>query len=81
MQCHYSLDMKFLITLFFMFLDLLDLADSYCEQRLKKICEDLIKRSVSIENVSNLLAAAVKYNATVSNRERLVIPWIFLLFK
>lgn len=81
MQCHYSLDMKFLITLFFMFLDLLDLADSYCEQRLKKICEDLIKRSVSIENVSNLLAAAVKYNATVSNRKRLVISWIFLLFK
>jgi len=46
---------------------LLDLADSYCEVRLKKICEDLIKKSVSIDNVSNLLAAAIKYNATVSS--------------
>ena len=44
----------------------MDLADSYCEQRLKKVCEDLIKRSVTIDNVSRLLAAAVKYNATVS---------------
>lgn len=43
---------------------LLDLADSYCEARLKKICENLIKKSVAVENVSSLLAAAVKYNAT-----------------
>ena len=52
---------------------LLDLADSYCEVRLKKICEELIKKSVSIDNVSNLLAAAVKYNATVS------LPSVFML--
>ena len=57
----------------------MDLADSYCEQRLKRVCEDLIKRSVSIENVSNLLAAAVKYNATVSNLKILVISQLGFL--
>ena len=46
-------------------LGLLDLADSYCETRLKKQCENMIKKGISIENVASLLAASIKYNAKV----------------
>ena len=42
---------------------LLNLADSYCESQLKKLCENIIKKGISIENVATLLAAATKYNA------------------
>jgi len=42
---------------------LLDLADNYCEVRLKELCEAIIMKGVSIENVAMLLAASIKYNA------------------
>ena len=42
---------------------LLNLADSYCETRLKRLCENVIKKGISIENVATLLAAATKFNA------------------
>lgn len=41
------------------------MADSYCEERLKKLCENIIRKSISVDNVALLLAAAIKYNAKV----------------
>ncbi|XP_063284706.1 RCC1 and BTB domain-containing protein 1 [Pelobates fuscus] len=42
---------------------LLDLATSYCENRLKKLCQHLIKRGITVENAFLLLSAAVRYEA------------------
>eukprot|EP00112_Aurelia_sp_Birch-Aquarium-sp1_P023191 Seg681.3 transcript_id=Seg681.3/GoldUCD/mRNA.D3Y31 product="RCC1 and BTB domain-containing protein 1" protein_id=Seg681.3/GoldUCD/D3Y31 len=42
---------------------LLDLANLYCEEKLKKKCEKLIKQSISVENAAMLLDASIKYNA------------------
>lgn len=45
---------------------LLDLATSYCENRLKRLCQHIIKRGIAVENAFSLLAAAVRYDAEVS---------------
>ncbi|XP_067113934.1 RCC1 and BTB domain-containing protein 1-like isoform X1 [Osmerus mordax] len=42
---------------------LLDLATSYCESRLKRLCQNLIKRGITVDNAFSLLAAAVRYDA------------------
>ncbi|NP_001084549.2 regulator of chromosome condensation (RCC1) and BTB (POZ) domain containing protein 1 S homeolog [Xenopus laevis] len=42
---------------------LLDLATSYCEDRLKKLCQDIIKRGITVDNAFLLLSAAVRYEA------------------
>ncbi|KAG9348412.1 hypothetical protein JZ751_002147 [Albula glossodonta] len=42
---------------------LLDLATFYRETRLKKLCQETIKRGISEENAITLLSAAVKYEA------------------
>ncbi|XP_072035164.1 RCC1 and BTB domain-containing protein 1-like [Amphiura filiformis] len=42
---------------------LLDLANSYCEYHLKKLCERIIKQGINVENTAMLLAAAIKYDA------------------
>ncbi|XP_047457554.1 RCC1 and BTB domain-containing protein 1-like [Mugil cephalus] len=42
---------------------LLDLATSYCEGRLKRLCQNLIKRGITIDNAFSLLSAAVRYDA------------------
>uniref|UniRef100_A0A8C3B7U0 RCC1 and BTB domain containing protein 1 n=1 Tax=Cairina moschata TaxID=8855 RepID=A0A8C3B7U0_CAIMO len=42
---------------------LLDLATSYCENRLKKLCQHIIKRGITVENAFSLLSAAVRYDA------------------
>ncbi|KAI3355838.1 hypothetical protein L3Q82_004401 [Scortum barcoo] len=42
---------------------LLDLATSYCENRLKRLCQHIIKRGITIENAFSLLSAAVRYDA------------------
>ena len=44
---------------------LLDLATSYCENRLKRLCQNLIKRGITVDNAFSLLAAAVRYDAEV----------------
>ncbi|XP_063743420.1 RCC1 and BTB domain-containing protein 1-like isoform X4 [Eleginops maclovinus] len=44
---------------------LLDLATSYCENRLKRLCQQIIKRGITVENAFSLLAAAVRYDAEV----------------
>uniref|UniRef100_A0A671MRB4 BTB domain-containing protein n=1 Tax=Sinocyclocheilus anshuiensis TaxID=1608454 RepID=A0A671MRB4_9TELE len=42
---------------------LLDLATSYCENRLKKLCQHIIKRGITVENGFSLLSAAIRYDA------------------
>ncbi|XP_043927005.1 RCC1 and BTB domain-containing protein 1 isoform X2 [Protopterus annectens] len=42
---------------------LLDLATSYCENRLKKLCQQLIKTGITAENAFLLFSAAVKFDA------------------
>uniref|UniRef100_A0A8C8A5J7 Regulator of chromosome condensation (RCC1) and BTB (POZ) domain containing protein 2 n=1 Tax=Oryzias sinensis TaxID=183150 RepID=A0A8C8A5J7_9TELE len=42
---------------------LLDLATFYRESRLKRLCQETIKRGISEENAITLLSAAVKYEA------------------
>uniref|UniRef100_A0A8C6P0S3 RCC1 and BTB domain containing protein 1 n=1 Tax=Nothobranchius furzeri TaxID=105023 RepID=A0A8C6P0S3_NOTFU len=42
---------------------LLDLATSYCENRLKCLCQHIIKRGITVENAFSMLSAAVRYDA------------------
>ncbi|TNN53874.1 RCC1 and BTB domain-containing protein 1 [Liparis tanakae] len=42
---------------------LLDLATSYCENRLKRLCQQIIKRGINVENAFTLLSAAIRYDA------------------
>ena len=42
------------------FVGLLDLANSYCEQQLKRRCERIIKQGITVENVAMLYATAIK---------------------
>lgn len=42
---------------------LLDLANAYCEASLKRMCEQIIKKGITTENVAMLYAAAVKFEA------------------
>lgn len=46
-------------------IDLLKLANYYCETRLRNECETLIKQSITIDNASRLYASAISYNAKV----------------
>lgn len=42
---------------------LLDLATSYCENRLKRLCQIIIKRGITVQNAFSLFSAAVRYDA------------------
>ncbi|XP_018360145.1 PREDICTED: RCC1 and BTB domain-containing protein 1-like [Trachymyrmex cornetzi] len=42
--------------------ELLNLADSYCESNLKKHCVRIIKQGISVSNVAYLYSVAVQYN-------------------
>lgn len=44
---------------------LLDLATSYCETRLKRLCQQIIKKGITVENAFTLLSAAIRYDAEV----------------
>ena len=46
---------------------LLDLATSYCEERLKEKCEEVIKHSVTVDNAAMLYEVATKYKAEVGD--------------
>ena len=46
---------------------LLDLATSYCEERLKEKCEEVIKHSVTVDNTAMLYEVATKYKAEVGS--------------
>lgn len=43
--------------------ELLDLANAYCEPQLKKRCESLIQMGINIDNVCMLYATALKFDA------------------
>ena len=45
---------------------LLDLANSYCEQQLKRRCERIIRQGITVDNVAMLYATAIKYQVTQS---------------
>ena len=55
------------------FAGLLDLANSYCEKQLKRLCERIIKQGITVDNAAMLLAAALKYEARVRNQPMLVL--------
>lgn len=55
-----------LVVLLSLLSGLLDLATSYCENRLKRLCQHIIKRGITVENAFSLLSAAVRYDAEVS---------------
>ncbi|XP_034033558.1 RCC1 and BTB domain-containing protein 1-like [Thalassophryne amazonica] len=42
---------------------LLDLATSYCENRLKRMCQQIIKQGITVQNAFTLLSAAIRYDA------------------
>ncbi|PAA69568.1 hypothetical protein BOX15_Mlig017401g2, partial [Macrostomum lignano] len=42
---------------------LLDLANCYCETRLKSLCEELIEQRVNVDNALELYAAAIRFSA------------------
>lgn len=52
------------------FIGLLDLANAYCETELKARCQQLIRQSVTVENVATLFAIGLKYEAQVIKLER-----------
>ena len=55
-------------------LGLLDLANAYCEPILKKMCEQIIKKGMTTDNVAMLYAAAIKFEAKVT-----VIPFLSIV--
>lgn len=57
---------------------LLDLATSYCEKQLKHLCQQIIKRGITVENALTLLSAAMKYDAEVDSARSLVAHFLFL---
>ena len=50
---------------------LLDLANSYCETQLKRLCERIIKQGITVDNAAMLLAAALTYEAVVRSEPRI----------
>ena len=47
------------------YVGLLELADSYCEKELKRLCEKLIWQGVTVDNVATLMTLASKYSTSV----------------
>ena len=48
------------------------MANSYCETQLKRLCERIIKQGITVDNAAMLLAAALKYEAVVRNKLRIL---------
>lgn len=44
-------------------IELLDLANSYCESQLKRQCERIIKNGIAVDNVAKLYSAAISFEA------------------
>ncbi|XP_077393631.1 RCC1 and BTB domain-containing protein 1 isoform X2 [Festucalex cinctus] len=44
-------------------IELMDLATSYCEDRLNRLCQHIIKNGIAVENAFTLLSAAMRYDA------------------
>lgn len=56
-------------------LGLLDLANSYCEKQLKRLCERTIKQGITVDNAAMLYAAALTYEAKVSISQYDFVTW------
>lgn len=52
--------------------ELLDLANVYCENNLKRRCIQMIKQGITIANVAFLYSTAIEYNAEVTTFHRVV---------
>ena len=48
------------------FSELLDLANAYCEQQLKELCEQILKHGVNVDNVATLYSTAITHQSEVS---------------
>lgn len=48
--------------------ELLDLANAYCENKLKRMCEQIIKQGITVENAAMLYSTAIHYHAQVRMR-------------
>nr|CAD7459960.1 unnamed protein product [Timema tahoe] len=59
-------------------LELLDLANAYCESHLKRRCEQIIKHGITVENAAMLYSTALLYQAKVSATLALVMTTITL---
>jgi hypothetical protein len=46
--------------------ELLDLANAYCETDLKRHCINMVKQGVTVGNVAFLYSTAIEYNAEVA---------------
>lgn len=55
----------------------MDLANAYCEPILKKMCEQIIKKGMTTDNVAMLYAAAIKFEAKVW----ILFQWILILLQ
>jgi len=44
-------------------LELLDLANAYCEDKLKRVCERLIRQGIDVENAALLYSTAITFHA------------------
>ena len=60
-----DVDFVFFVQSIHVSLGLLDLASAYCESELKSRCEQLMRQSVGVDNVAQLYATAIKYDAQV----------------
>lgn len=47
-------------------IELLDLANAYCETDLKRHCINMVKQGITIDNVAFLYSTAIEYNAEVT---------------
>lgn len=56
---------------------LLDLATSYCENRLKYLCQQIIMRGITVENAFVLLSAAIRYDAVVQYTKTFHAPHLY----
>ena len=63
---------------------LLDLANAYCETRLKHICERIIRQGIGVDNAAMLYSAAIKYDAKVNHpspgRKSMFFMQVFVYF-
>lgn len=70
---HYLLEKKYIILdnifykLYSFFIELLDLANAYSENQLKRYCIQIINKGITVTNVIVLYNTSIQYNAKVNN--------------
>lgn len=51
----------------FFYIELLDLANVYSENQLKRHCIQMINKKITVTNVAYLYSISIQYNAKVNN--------------